>query len=88
MDHLHSGHRGVGVTVEVGKTYTDGWGVDHAIAGETALNPDWVFSIQGSWFRKTDGRYIAFVLIDKSKTDGGRRHVAAERPSKWDLVLT
>lgn len=73
--------------VETGKQYTDGWGMTHVIGGETSINRDWVWSVQGTWFRKSDGRYIAFQLINESRPDGGRRHVPADRPSKWDLLL-
>lgn len=73
--------------IVIGKQYTDGWGMAHLIAGETEISRDWVYSVQGTWFRKSDGRYIAFPLIDKSRPGLGRRHVPADRPTKWDLVI-
>jgi hypothetical protein len=78
---------GAGVEmIEIGKKYRDGWGAEHKIGGTTAVNSDWVYSIQGSWFRKDDGRYIGYRLIDPTKPDSTRRHVPSEHKTNWDLV--
>ena len=72
--------------LEVGKKYTDGWGVTQTIGGVVKDHPEWVWSIQGNWYRESDGRKIAYLLIDrKGHLDGARHHVPAERPSNWDL---
>lgn len=73
--------------LEIGKTYTDGWGVSHTVGGITKVNPDWVWTIQGNWYRKSDGRRVGYVLSDPTKPDGPRRHVPAAKPSNWDLKV-
>ena len=71
----------------IGKKYADGWGVVHEIGGVTKENPDWVRTIQGKWYRQTYGRKIAYVLVDKTRPDGSRRHVPAEKSTYWDLRI-
>jgi hypothetical protein len=73
--------------IEIGKAYKDGWGARHTIGGTTTVNPDWVYSLQGAWFRQSDGRFIAFALVDSTKPDGSRRHVASEKATYWDLKV-
>jgi len=73
--------------LEIGKKYTDGWGSIHEVGGVTKANPDWVWTIQGNWYRQSDGRRIAYLLVDPTKPDGERRHVASKNPSNWDLRI-
>lgn len=73
--------------IEIGKSYTDGWGKSHQVGGLTAVNPDWVWTVQGNWYRKSDGRYISYRLIDPSKPDSTRRHAPSAIATNWDLVV-
>lgn len=86
MAPRRAGSDGAGV-IEIGKTYKDGWGAEHRVAGLVASNPEWVWTIGGFWFRKSDGRKIAYTLVDSSKPDGIRRHAPASRATHWDLVI-
>lgn len=61
----------------IGKKYRDGWGTVFEIGGPTRDYPLWVWSIQGTWFRKSDGRKIQY--------DGKRGHYPIDRPTHWDL---
>lgn len=70
-----------------GMKYKDGFGVEHTVMGTTKNNPDWVWTVQGCWYRRSDGRRIQYLAVDKSKPDGNRRHVAADRASSWDLIV-
>lgn len=63
--------------IEIGKTYVDGWGSSHRIAGITKDYPEWGWSIGGFWFRISDGRKITYTK------DGG--HHPISKPSAWDL---
>lgn len=71
----------------IGKKYEDGWGVVQEIGGVVRENPEWVWTIQGNWFRQSDGRKIGYVLIDVDRPDGSRRHMPAAKPSNWDLKI-
>lgn len=73
--------------LETGKKYKDGWGAEQTVGGVTAVNPDWVWTIQGNWYRQSDGRYVGYRLIDPSRPNGPARHVVAEKRSNWDLVI-
>lgn len=64
-------------TLEIGKAYRDGWGTVFTIGGLTKDYPEWVWSIQGVWFRKSDGRKINY-----SKERG---HYPMDKPTCWDL---
>jgi len=71
--------------LEIGKKYVDGWGAEQEIGGPVKENPEWVWTIQGNWYRQADGRKIMYVLVDGTRHDGPRRHTAAAKPSSWDL---
>jgi len=71
--------------LEIGKQYKDGWGVVQTIGGITKVNPDWVWTIQGEWYRQSDGRKIDYPLVDKTRPDGARRHAVAKKATHWDL---
>lgn len=75
------------IGLEIGKEYTDGWGTAQKVAGTVKGHPEWVWTVQGHWFRQADGRKIAYVLVDQTKPDGARRHVPAARVSNWDLKV-
>ena len=71
----------------IGEKYKDGWGVESTVGGIVKNHPEWVWTVQGNWYRQFDGRWVAYLPIDKSRPDGMRRHVAAEKASNWDLVI-
>lgn len=73
--------------LEIGKTYVDGWGAERRVMGPTRVSPDWVWTLQGDWYRQSDGRKIGYVLMDKTKPDGPRRHEPMAKPSMWDLKI-
>lgn len=73
--------------IAIGKTYTDGWGKEHRVAGIVPAHPEWVWAIGGFWFRQSDGRKIVYPLMDPSKPDGPRRHVPGTGASNWDLKV-
>jgi hypothetical protein len=73
------------VVIEIGKKYADGWGAEHTVGGVVKVNPEWVWTIQGNWYRQADGRRVMYVLIDATRHDGPRRHIPAAKPSSWDL---
>jgi hypothetical protein len=64
--------------LEIGKSYRDGWGSIFVISGLITDYPEWVWSIQGAWFRKSDGRYINFSRLKNS-------HFANPKRTHWDL---
>jgi len=47
--------------IEIGKTYRDGWGNQHRVAGLTKVNAKWAWTIGGEWFRLSDGRKITYT---------------------------
>ena len=73
--------------LEIGKKYKDGWGIVQTIGGPTKVNPEWVWTIQGEWYRQSDGRKITYLLVDASKPGGARRHAPAKAATYWDLRL-
>lgn len=73
--------------LEIGKDYRDGWGVTSTVGGVVTMHPDWVWTIQGNWYRQSDGRKISYSPVDKTRPDGPRRHVPFEKASKWDLEV-
>ncbi len=72
------------MTIEIGKTYRDGWGKEHRVAGVVTLHPEWVWTIGGFWFRQSDGRKISY--LPKKGTTDGYTHAPSERQTHWDLV--
>lgn len=70
-----------------GQQYKDGWGVTQTVGGTTQVNPDWVWTVQGNWYRRSDGRFVRYVPVNPNRRDGHYRHVAADKPSNWDLIV-
>lgn len=46
--------------LEIGKRYRKGNGMVEEVAGITREYPDWVWTIQGNWYRQSDGRAISY----------------------------
>lgn len=66
--------------LEIGKRYKTGWGKIEEVAGPTKSNPEWVWTLQGNWFRQSDGRAIRYDQV--------RGHEPVDHPSNRDLQLT
>ncbi len=73
--------------LEIGKKYKDGWGAEQEVAGLTKVNPDWIWTIQGNWYRQSDGRCVRYRLVDATRPNGPGRHVVSSKPSNWDLKV-
>lgn len=74
--------------LEIGKTYTDGWGKRWKIMGISLQNPDWFVTadpqeagaVNSAMFRKTDGRKCTW-----NRATGIWR---CDGPAtNWDLVI-
>lgn len=64
--------------VEIGEEYLDGWGSRFRVMGLTADNKKWVWTLQGNWYRQSDGRKITCY------EQAG--NVPMEKPTLFDLV--
>jgi hypothetical protein len=46
------------ISLEEGRTYMSGFGRRCTIMGPVKNHPDWVWSLNGFWYRRSDGRQI------------------------------
>jgi hypothetical protein len=70
--------------LEIDKTYRKRNGSQpETVAGPTRETPSWVWTIQGNWYRQSDGRFIRYLR----QANGEWEHVAMEEPSEWDLLV-
>lgn len=60
-----------------GVEYVDGWGNSHCVMGPTKVNPEWVWTLGGFWFRRSDGRKINY--------SASRGSYPQDTASNWDL---
>lgn len=44
--------------IQPGKWYRRGDGTAEEVGGPVPAHPGWVWTIQGNWYRASDGRYI------------------------------
>lgn len=63
----------------------DGRGQLRDVMGACREHADWVWTSQGDWYRRSDGRVIVYV---QSPETGAWAHAPAPAPSVRDLVVT
>jgi len=73
--------------LEIGKRYRTPLGIIEEIGGFTRKYKEWVWTIQGNWYRQSDGRYITYrKLQGDSKLEEMWIHEPVEQPSDLDLI--
>jgi hypothetical protein len=60
MAHVTDGSHSI--RLEEGRTYMTGFGSRRTIMGAVKGQPDWVYSLDGFWYRRSDGRHITTSL--------------------------
>ncbi len=70
-----------------GKWYKTGRGTLQKVMGPARDHPEFVYTLQGDWFRRSDGRYITYIkdYDEKNRCIGGH-HQPTTVPTGLDLV--
>ena len=78
--------------LEIGKRYRTPRGIIEEIGGFTRKYKEWVWTIQGNWYRQSDGRYITYRKLQGDCMNAERKleemwiHEPADEPTGLDLI--
>lgn len=70
----------------IGHRYRNGRGGVEEVGGLTKHDGAWVWTIQGNWYRKSDGRFIVSYGIRARDQQLGIEHKPNETATVLDLI--